>query len=404
MNSDSITVHVYDAGRKFLYMYYDDPISGKREKKSTGQITRKDANKVAGKWETELNAGTYHRPVKLSWADFQTRYEDEVFPHLSPSTRSMRSAVFSLLTEYFAPITAGHVATTRMMSEFQTQLRTRGKKPRTKKGKQKSADLKPAAREPYSEQSIRAYLGHLQPIWKWAKRQKFIRQIPEFEMPNIPTDDLMRGRAITGEEFDRMILAVDKVREADAEQWKRFLRGLYFSGLRLSEGLQLSWDDSEPFCVSTAGSVPQFRIYAEGQKRRKSQYVAMAPDFWDLIAQTPADDRRGRVLRLDNGSGQQTSTKQASRVISAIGRAAGIVTCANPKTFASAHDLRRSFGTRWAKRVSPLVLQTMMRHSKIETTQRYYADTAGDFANAEIWGDRMAAGSHFSSHSANQPR
>jgi len=31
--------------------------------------------------------------------------------------------------------------------------------------------------------------------------------------------------------------------------------------------------------------------------------------------------------------------------------------------YASAHDLRRSFGTRWAKRVMPVVLQKLMRHS-----------------------------------------
>ncbi len=40
--------------------------------------------------------------------------------------------------------------------------------------------------------------------------------------------------------------------------------------------------------------------------------------------------------------------------------------------YASAHDLRRSFGTRWASRVKPTTLQLLMRHESIETTLKYY--------------------------------
>ena len=40
--------------------------------------------------------------------------------------------------------------------------------------------------------------------------------------------------------------------------------------------------------------------------------------------------------------------------------------------FASAQDLRRSFGERWAPRVMPQVLMELMRHESIETTLKYY--------------------------------
>ena len=46
--------------------------------------------------------------------------------------------------------------------------------------------------------------------------------------------------------------------------------------------------------------------------------------------------------------------------------------------FASAHDLRRSFGNRWAKRAMPAVLQRLMRHENIDTTLRYYVDLDAD--------------------------
>lgn len=397
---NAITVHVYKTNSsKFLYMYFDDPMSGRRQKRSTKQTKKKDADKAAGAWEKELNEGTYFRPVKLAWESFITTYENEVFPSLSRETQRTRSTVLNLLTDYFHPKTAAHVATTRMMAEFQAQLRTRGKKPREKKSKCTQDQNVVPVRQPYSEQSIVAYLAHLRPIWEWAKTQGFISRVPDFKMPRIPQDDLMRGRPITGEEFERMLTATDKVREHDSAQWKRFLRGLWLSGLRLSEALKLSWDDSEAFCVSTDGRAPQFRILAEAQKRRKSEFVPMADDFWDMIDATPAQVRQGPVLFVDNGAGQQVSSKTASKVISKIGKQAGVVTDWERKQFASAHDLRRSFGTRWAKRVAPLILQKLMRHSKIETTLRYYASTAGDFANEAIWGDRMAKSSQFGSQS-----
>lgn len=74
--------------------------------------------------------------------------------------------------------------------------------------------------------------------------------------------------------------------------------------------------------------------------------------------------------------------------IAELGRKAGIVINANQKTgekeFASAHDFRRSFGERWAKRVEAPFLQKMMRHSSITTTLRYYSSRDAADAAAHI--------------------
>jgi integrase len=53
--------------------------------------------------------------------------------------------------------------------------------------------------------------------------------------------------------------------------------------------------------------------------------------------------------------------------------------------FASAHDLRRSFGTRWAARVKPATLQLLMRHKSIETTMKYYVCQDSDDVADELW-------------------
>ena len=48
------------------------------------------------------------------------------------------------------------------------------------------------------------------------------------------------------------------------------------------------------------------------------------------------------------------------------------------------HDLRHSFGSIWAERVSPMVLKGMMGHASITTTERYIHTTDSIFrANIE---------------------
>src|SRR5687768_11017416 len=54
-------------------------------------------------------------------------------------------------------------------------------------------------------------------------------------------------------------------------------------------------------------------------------------------------------------------------------------------TYASAHDLRRAFGTRWSNKLSPAMLQQLMRHSSIDTTLKYYVERNADDMCKELW-------------------
>ena len=53
--------------------------------------------------------------------------------------------------------------------------------------------------------------------------------------------------------------------------------------------------------------------------------------------------------------------------------------------YASAHDLRRSFRTRRARRVMPAVLQKLMRHASIDTTKKYSVDLDVDDVVDQLW-------------------
>jgi len=97
------------------------------------------------------------------------------------------------------------------------------------------------------------------------------------------------------------------------------------------------------------------------------------------------EGRRGRL-----------TAPEVSRRVSEIGKAAGVRVYVSPRTgkekWASAHDLRRAFGTRWAKLVMPPELQILMRHESIETTLRYYIETDAQTTAAALWAAFQRAG------------
>ena len=140
-------------------------------------------------------------------------------------------------------------------------------------------------------------------IWRGAElgaRIGLIHHAPQMPRVKPPKHDkVMRGRPITTEELERMLAVVKKVRPDDADDWKLYLRGLWWGGLRLSESVALSWDDNTPFRVDcSAGSHPVFVIRAEVQKSQRDELLPMAPEFAELLERVPIDQRRGRGFRL----------------------------------------------------------------------------------------------------------
>jgi len=79
------------------------------------------------------------------------------------------------------------------------------------------------------------------------------------------------------------------------------------------------------------------------------------------------------------------SVKRVSRIVAAIGKAAKIVVNAQEQSYASAHDLRRAFGTRWSSKVQAVELKLVMRHESIETTLRYYVGHDADDVAERLW-------------------
>jgi integrase len=113
----------------------------------------------------------------------------------------------------------------------------------------------------------------------------------------------------------------------------------------------------------------------------------MTPDFgqW-LLRETVDAERQGRVFNLvDQRFQRRLEPHRVGEIICKIGKKARVVVDKATGKYASAHDCRRSFGTRWAKRVMPAVLKRLMRHADISTTMGYYVDMDADEMAVDLW-------------------
>jgi len=189
-----------------------------------------------------------------------------------------------------------------------------------------------------------------------------------------------------------MIATCRKRRGKTSASWERILWGLWWSGLRINEIMHVTWNSEGLLTMDFSGKRPMFFIKAELSKNRKTERFPMAPEFYEVMMQVPKSERVGyvfdpkRKLETSIATGRM-KTIRVSGMIADMGEASRIKVADTSKgpRFGSAHDLRRSFGFRWAKRVMPAILQRMMRHSDIQTTMEYYITQGEDETADAVW-------------------
>jgi integrase len=336
---------------------------------------RVEAERVAAKWEAELREGRYHDPSRITWEEFRRRYEDEVLSGLKDTTFLKVAGVFNAIERILNPQHLRDVTSDRL-SYFLAQQREAG----------------------LAESTIAGNRAHLRAAFQWAVTVKLLLTGPMIQrLKRAKSSTTMKGRPITREEFERMLDKVEYVVGSEAApSWLHYLEGLWFSGLRLEESLELFWDREDRLCVDLSGKHPMLRIPAELEKGHQDRVLPMAPEFANFLERTPHAERSGRVFKLKARRllGERLTKDRVSRVVTAIGKAAMVkVRADSPKgtgrtvkiKYASAHDLRRSFGERWAMKVMPQVLMVLMRHESIETTMKFYVGRNAQTTAQVLW-------------------
>lgn len=354
MASDGLRIWLFPRPKSgILVIRFQDPQTGKVVQKSTGTTNRREAERQLGELRADLAKDRYEKPSTISWEAFRRRYEDEHMPSLAEKTRLKVATVLNAVEKTLRPNRLRDLSAERL-SDMQKEFRDGG----------------------LSENTIAGYLAHLHAALAWAVKLGFLHRVPNILRPKrAKGSTVTKGRPITDAEFELMIAATkDVVGDEAAASWKHYLRGLNFSGLRLAESLELFWDDESKLCVICDGNGMLLRIPAELEKGHKDRQMAMAPEFVDFLLQTPRELRKGRVFKLkaQKVRGERMTADRVSQVVAAIGKKAGVVVDTKRNKFASAHDLRRSFGERWASRVMPPTLMELMRHESIETTLKFY--------------------------------
>ena len=202
----------------------------------------------------------------------------------------------------------------------------------------------------------------------------------------------MRGRPLTLEEFERMLAVTSKVVGAQhAKLWRDVLRACWSIGLRRSEVLRVSWDDPERIEVlNLNGRRPMIHFPASQHKARRDDTLPLLPEAVAMLKTAARRGKQGQVFQSLRGKRRGVTTADGvGRMISEIGKRANVVTDTKDgkPIYATAHDLRRSLGTRLVEAGVPIPLvQRMMRHRSITTTMEHYVHFSPERLSAQLEG------------------
>ncbi len=357
--TDRIVVHVmnYGPNRKFLQLRWVDPRTGRWKTKSSGCTKREEAFKAAARLEIELNGARHSDDGTMAWRDFRETYHLEHGSAVAQRTAMEIVSIFNQLERVCNPTTLRSVDS-RMLSLYATKRRAEG----------------------VSEDTIAKHFRHIQHSLRWAVGQKYLPTLPVFPaVKRKRKGKESKGRPITAAEFDTLLAAVHQTHGITADtanSWQHLLRGLWLSGLRISEAMTLRWEPGNWLSLDASNPQrPKLRIPGSQQKSGEDQLLPLTPDFGEFITQGAT--RAGFVFNPLRGIGKNAGKRMnavgdAIVQISEIGKQSGVIVDAIRGKTVTAHDLRRSFGSRWAVLVMPVVLKELMRHASIDTTLKYY--------------------------------
>ena len=344
-----------------------------------GGVRRQQSTRVQSELAARQAAAALSRRVQsreidtpdITWHGFCERYERE---HLALGARSSM-AIWKTARKWYTNLMGPQFlaeVTTSTISRFTGLLRVELEK---RNGKAR-------------ETTIASYLRHLRAALNYAEWLGLLEDPIKVRIPRRAKgpSKLARSRPVTGEEFERILGAVPKVRPKDHAQWEWFLAGLWESGLRLAELAQLSWDPVAPICFETRGRYPFIRFAAAAEKAHTDRLQPVTPEFWALVDRAPAHGRNGRVFPLRDRRGRQYGVDWIGRVISQIGRRAGVQTDLGQAKCATSHDIgRRALTTRLESRLTEAEVAEWMRHQDVETTRRYYYVPAMESLAERLW-------------------
>lgn len=321
-------------GRPHLSLQWYDPITGKRRTRSTKTSDQDRAEQMRADLEYEFRHGTYAEPRRMPWAEFVTRYVEERMVERRGATRYKSRRVL-LQFGAFGRVNQLADANEDAIGRYVAKLHSQKRKAAT----------------------IAGNLAYIRSALRWAVRRKWLPSAPAFEMPKLPRRRHIR--VITDDEWQRILANA-------GGDWTLLLHTAWYTGMRRGELVALRWnnDGQGPWVDLDAEMI---WIPAAWTKSDADSWLPIHPTLKMhlLAARKPS----GKCFKMRHDAAD------ASKDFARICRFAGV-------RGVTLHDIRRTFGTRYASLVPAQVLQRLMRHASISTTLRYYANLDGGLAEA----------------------
>ena len=132
---------------------------------------------------------------------------------------------------------------------------------------------------------------------RFCYKREWIDRVPDIE--RLDAAEVMKGRPITTQEFERMLQATPQAVGASvAESWTFILQILWMTGFRIADVLDFSWDDDRhirPHWPKEAGMRPSITI-PSSQKNGRIEEIPMLDDLDKLLSTVPESKRRGWIV------------------------------------------------------------------------------------------------------------
>lgn len=236
--------------------------------------------------------------------------------------------------------------------------------------------------------TINSNLGTLWAIVTWGQDRGMV---PDFRRPRKrrgksakQQSRRSKGRALTGEEFDRLILAIPKACKT-AEDPVGFIAATHaakFLGMRKSECWLFSWEPMEGthYPVRLGRSNPAI-VFSSEQKSGEESEVPITPEADAWLRALPRTETPW-VCRTKGSKGWHNTPDRLGRVVADAGRLAGIVVKRIAKKNgeiktknASLHDMRRTYAKQMMQFLDVADTTKMTRHADASVLLDFYGDS-----------------------------
>jgi integrase len=332
------------------YVGFVDP-NGKRRAKSCGVgfLAKKTAERMAAKLAGQLLLGEYDSPQKKKWAEFRRDYEKHIAGKAPKTIITVETCL-----DTFERITKPQLVsaiTTRTIDDF-VQVR------REEAGKKKGSKISPA--------SLNRDLRHLKAALMVAKDWGILSAMPKVRMVAQPAKIV---RDIEPEHFAAIYKACEVARMPispnidPAAWWRALLVFGYFTGWRIGSMLALLREDVD---LDKGEAISR---YTDNKGKREKQ-VQLHPIVVDHLRKLVSFEEEvfpwchdGRTLYVQFMKIQE----HAGISLPCRGEHEHTPSC----RVYSFHDLRRTFASVNAARLTPDTLQALMMHKSYTTTQVY---------------------------------